>query len=178
MSTTVAELYSFMKCFGTCQFLRGLWMDMTSQKAEIHMRTDAKNLVATAQTTALPEQKETIHMINMLRTEACSGQIDDLAHVSSEDCLADCFAKEMHAKVLIQSVKDSWLPNVDANPEFRQLIQQKHKAYFIQWLLETLDPSVVMNGSTFWGYEYIEEALCAVNSRNSKSYHPRLQGLK
>ena len=27
LSTTVAEQYSFMKCFGSCQFLRGLWMD-------------------------------------------------------------------------------------------------------------------------------------------------------
>ena len=24
LSTTVADLYSFMKCFGSCQFLRGL----------------------------------------------------------------------------------------------------------------------------------------------------------
>ena len=27
LSTTVAELNSFMKCFGSCQFLQGLWMD-------------------------------------------------------------------------------------------------------------------------------------------------------
>ena len=26
LSTTASELYSFMKCFGTCQFLLGLWM--------------------------------------------------------------------------------------------------------------------------------------------------------
>ena len=25
LSTTVAQLYSFMKCFGSCQVLRGLW---------------------------------------------------------------------------------------------------------------------------------------------------------
>ena len=45
LSTTVAELYSFMKCFGSCQFLRGLWMDISGEVANIHMRTDAKNLV-------------------------------------------------------------------------------------------------------------------------------------
>ena len=28
LSTTVAEFYSFMKCFGSCEFLRGLWMDL------------------------------------------------------------------------------------------------------------------------------------------------------
>ena len=42
-STTVAELYSFMKCFGSCQFLRGLWMDISGEVANIQMRTDAKN---------------------------------------------------------------------------------------------------------------------------------------
>ena len=30
LSPTVAELYSFMKCFGSCQFLRGSWMDMSA----------------------------------------------------------------------------------------------------------------------------------------------------
>ena len=42
LSTTVAELYYFMKCFGSCQFLRGLWMDISGEVAKIHMRTDAK----------------------------------------------------------------------------------------------------------------------------------------
>ena len=29
LSTNVAELYSFMQCCGSCQFLRGLLMDMS-----------------------------------------------------------------------------------------------------------------------------------------------------
>ena len=62
-------------------------MDISGQPAEVHMRTDANNLVTTATTTHLPEQKETIHMINQLRTEASSGAIDDLAHVVTEDML-------------------------------------------------------------------------------------------
>ena len=53
LSTTVAELYSFMKCFGSCQFLHGLWMDISGETANIHMR----NLVTTARTIHLPEQK-------------------------------------------------------------------------------------------------------------------------
>ena len=57
LSTSVAELYSFMKCFGSFQFLRGLWMDMWGEVAEIHMRTDAKNLATTARTIHVPEQK-------------------------------------------------------------------------------------------------------------------------
>ena len=69
LSTTVAELYSVMKCSGTCQFVRGLWMDISGEVAPLHLRTDANNLVTTASTTHLPEQKETIHIIQMLRKE-------------------------------------------------------------------------------------------------------------
>ena len=66
LSTTVAELYSFMKCFGSCQFLRGLWMDISGEVANPHMRTDAKNSLTTARTSHLPEQKEIIRIISML----------------------------------------------------------------------------------------------------------------
>ena len=45
-------------------------MDLSSEAAKIHMRTDAKNLVTTARTIHLLEQKETIHMISVLRNEA------------------------------------------------------------------------------------------------------------
>ena len=38
-------------------------MDMTAQPVEVHLRTDANNLVTTVASTRLPEQKETIHMI-------------------------------------------------------------------------------------------------------------------
>ena len=63
LSTTVAELYYFMKSFGSCQFFRELWMDISGEVANTHMRTDAKNLVTTARTNHVLEQKETIHMI-------------------------------------------------------------------------------------------------------------------
>ena len=36
LSTTVAELYALMKCFGTCQVLRGLWKDISG--ADAHAR--------------------------------------------------------------------------------------------------------------------------------------------
>ena len=42
LSTTVVELHSFMKCSGSCQFLRGLWMDISGEVANLHMRTDEK----------------------------------------------------------------------------------------------------------------------------------------
>ena len=51
----MAELYSFM--------------DLSGEVANIHMRGDAKNLVNTARTIHLLEQKKTIHMISMLGKE-------------------------------------------------------------------------------------------------------------
>ena len=87
------ELYSFMKCFGLCQVLRGLWIDISDEVADVHMRTDAKNLLATARMIHLPEQKETIHMISMLRQEACSGSVHDLAHITTQKVLADYLTK-------------------------------------------------------------------------------------
>ena len=105
LSTTVAELYAFMKCYGSAQFYRGLWMDMTAQPIEVHLRTDASNLVTTAASTRLPQQKETIHMIQMLRQEACSGQMHDLAHALTQYCLADPFTKKsVSAALLIASL--------------------------------------------------------------------------
>ena len=53
----------------SAQFHRGLWMDMTAQAVEVHLHTDANNLVTAVASTRLPEQKETIHMIQMLRQE-------------------------------------------------------------------------------------------------------------
>ena len=95
-----------MKCFGSCQFLRGLWMDTAGEVANIHMRTGAKNLVTTARTTHSPEQKEAIHMLSMLRKEACSGNIHDLSQIPTQHCLADVLSKAS-AKVydLITAVK-------------------------------------------------------------------------
>eukprot|EP00973_Karenia_brevis_P000449 65310-Karenia_brevis.AAC.1 len=81
-----------MNCFGNRLFLRGLWKDVGGQEAEIHIRTDANNLITTAQTTHLPEQKETIQT-NMLRAEFDSGAMDDSAHVDSANCLGDPLTK-------------------------------------------------------------------------------------
>ena len=144
LSTTVSELYSFMKCFGTCQFLRGLWMDVSGSTASLHMRTDANNLVTTASTTHLPEQRETIHMINQLRKESLSGAIDDLAHVVSEDCLSDCLTKaSAKPQALIQAVETGILPNVDKQPPFRELMRNKHRAYgctdeLVSWIVRNI----------------------------------------
>ena len=81
------------------------------------MRTDANNLVTTASTTHLPEQKEPIRVIRMLRMEACSGNFDDLAHVTTETCLADCLTKaNTKATNLGNAVNTGELLFVDCRP--------------------------------------------------------------
>ena len=133
MSTTVAELHGLMRCFGSCQYIRGLWADVSGEVAEIHLRTDANNLVPTASTTHQPEQKETMHLIQMLRKESNSGQIHDLAHVRSEFCLADCLTKHSASPdQLISAVETGTLKHVDTHPPFRSMI--KSKAFLSEWL--------------------------------------------
>ena len=103
-------------------------MDISGEVADIHMRTDAKNLVTTARTIHLPEQKETIHMISMLRMEACSGSIHDLAHIPTQNCVADCLTKSSAmADNLITAVKTGRFVDVDVHPNFTTLME--HKAF-------------------------------------------------
>ena len=49
-------------------------MDISAARVAIHTRTDANNLVTTVSTTQLPEHKETIHMIQMLRKDCALGK--------------------------------------------------------------------------------------------------------
>ena len=137
MSTTVAELNALMRCFGTCLFLKGLWADLSSETVPIHIRTDANNLVTTAGTTHLPEQKETHHLIQMLRKESNSGSLDDLAHVSSKYCLADALTKHSaQPDELIKALETGNLPETDIHAPFRELLQ--HKAFTVRWIINNL----------------------------------------
>ena len=87
--------------------------------ANIHMRIDAKNLVTTARTIHLPEQKGTILRISMLRKEARSGSIRDLTHIPYPNCLADCLTKaSAKADNLITAVKTGKLLDIDIHPDF------------------------------------------------------------
>ena len=130
MSTTVAELHGLMRCYGSALFLRGLWSDITGEIADVHIRTDANNLVTTASTTRQPEQKETMHLIQMLRKESNSGGMHDLAHVRSEDCLAGSLTKHSaKADELIKAVLTGNLLNVDAHPPMFQ-----NNAFLVEWL--------------------------------------------
>ena len=121
-----------MKCFGLCQFLCGLWMDISSEVANLHMRTDAKNLLTAERTIHLPEQKETVHMISVLRKEACSASIHDIAHIPTQNCFADCYTKaSAKADDLITAVQTGNLLDVDIHPDFRT--RMEHKAFMSTW---------------------------------------------
>ena len=107
-------------------------MKISGEVAKIHMRTDAKNLVTTARTIHLPEQKETIHMISTLIKEACSGSIHDLAPILTQNCLADCLTKaSAKADNLITAVKNGKLLEVDIHPNSRPLME--HEAFLSTW---------------------------------------------
>ena len=68
----------------------------------------------------------------MLRKEACSGSIHDLAHISTQNCLADCLTKaSAKAGNLITSVKAGELFEVDTHPYSRTLVE--HKAFLSTW---------------------------------------------
>ena len=152
-----------MKRYGTCQYLRGLWKDMTGETAPVHMRTDANNLVTTASTTHLPEQRETIHMINQLRHEACTGSIEDLAHVTTTEQMADVFTKEKAPlEFLKKAVESGRLPNCDKHLPFREMMKNKHKAFFSTWLVRNLRFEVLHSAKTFLGYPIWKDIQCAL----------------
>ena len=133
MPTTVAELHGLMRCYGSALFLRGLWSNIAGGIADVHIRTDANNLVTTASTTRQPEQKETMHLIQMLRKESNSGQMHNLAQARSKDCLADPLTKHSaKADEPIKAVLTGNLMNVDAHPPFRTMLQ--NKKFLVEWL--------------------------------------------
>jgi hypothetical protein len=84
-------------------------------------------------------------MLHMLRTESTSGAIQDLAHIRTHHCLSDCLTKN-NAKPdnLIAATQTGILPDLDANPMFREMI--KHMAFLCEWLFglprETNEPIV------------------------------------
>ena len=106
-------------------------MDISGECADVHMRTDAKNLLTTARTIHLLEQKETIH-ICVLRKVVFAGSIRDLARIPAQKCLADCLTKaSAKADNLITVVKTLRLFDVDTHTNFRTLME--HKAFLSTW---------------------------------------------
>jgi hypothetical protein len=155
MSTTVAELNALMRCFGSCLFLRGLWADVSGTVCDIHMRTDANNLVTTASTTHLPEQKETVHLIQMLRKESCSGQIHDLSHISTHYMLADALTKHSaKPDQLVNSIITGRIEQCDIHPRFRELLP--HKAFLVEWLKKIVSAKYLRHNVCY----FLDEEVC------------------
>ena len=71
-------------------------------------------------------------MISMLRKEACSGSIHDLAHIPTQNCSADCLTQvAAKADNLITAVKTGRLLDVDIRTDLRTLME--HKAFLSTW---------------------------------------------
>ena len=71
-------------------------------------------------------------MIPMLRKEASSGNIHDLAHIPTQNCFADCLTKaSAKADNLIKVVKIGRLLDVGILPNFRT--PTAHKAFLYTW---------------------------------------------
>ena len=70
-----------------------------------------------------------MHMISMLRKEACPGSIHDLAHIPTQDCLADWLTKaSAKADNLITAVQTGKLLDVHLHPDFME-----HKIFVSTW---------------------------------------------
>ena len=70
-------------------------------------------------------------MTQMLRQEACNGQMHDLAHVLTQYCLADPLAKKsVSPSLLMGTVQTGVLCEVDTHPLFRSTMQ--HKAFITE----------------------------------------------
>ena len=60
----------------------------------------------------------------MLREEDVSGQIEDVAHVVSVDCLSDCLTKaSAKADALVRVVSTGVLKNLVTHPQLRSLLK-------------------------------------------------------
>ena len=70
-------------------------------------------------------------MISMLRKEACSGSIHDLAHIPTQNCLADCLTKAAKADNLITAVTTGKLPDVDIHHTHGTLME--HNTFLSTW---------------------------------------------
>ena len=137
---------------------RSLVRHYTGEIADVHIRTDANSLVTAASTTHQPEQKETMRLIQMLQKESNSGQMHDLAHVRSEDCLSDSLTKHSaKPDEPIKAVLTGNLLNVDAHPPFRTMSQ--NKAFLVEWLAHNTkhEPDI----SAFAGLCIAESRTCA-----------------
>ena len=102
-------------------------------------------------------------MIQMLRHEAVSGNMDDLAHVVSGDMMADVLTKTEcpHGlAALTKAVTTGFLPNVDAQVNFREMIRSSHKAFACTWLLQHVDLNLATDAvHSFCGINITDEFL-------------------
>ena len=105
-------------------------MDLSGEVAKIHKMQ--RTLLQQQEQFIYLNKKETIDMVSMLRKEACSGSTHDLAHISTQNFLAECPTKaSAKADNLITEVKTGKLLEVVIHPNFRTLLE--NEAFLSTW---------------------------------------------
>ena len=114
-------------------------LTVLGELADVHIRTDANNLVTTASTTHQPEQKKN-HAFKPEATEGKQQRTDARSGTWEKIILPHATAK---ADEFIKSVMTGVLPNVDVHPPFRTMSQ--NQAFLVEWLSynTTLGPTVL-----------------------------------
>ena len=103
-------------------------------------------------------------MINQLRHESCSGSIDDIAHVTTTEQMADVFTKEKApVEYLMKAVQSGVLPNCDKHMPFREMMKSKHKAFFASWLVHNLSHDVLVTAESFLGIPVAADIKAALS---------------
>ena len=104
-------------------WIRGFWTETSGARVTYDLRTDAYNLITTARTTN-PEQRETIHMIAMMRHDSQQGAWDDFNHMPTQHVLADCFTKTSgDPKQILWCIHTGWIKSMDLYPPFRTTVR-------------------------------------------------------
>ena len=101
-------------------------------------------------------------MIHMLSYEACTGSMQDLAHVASADMMADALTKSRCGNFshLKASIDIGVIPNTDAQPNFRESIQTHHKAFLSEFACKFINFDIDYDRVYSFLGIYIEQEMC------------------
>ena len=118
------SLHSFMQCFDSCQFFLGSWIGTSDEVANIHIKTDAKNLFRTARTFHLLEQKNHPQEFQCFERKFVQGVFMIFAHIPTQKCLPYCLT-EASAKAgqLDVIAKTGMLLDVDIHLDCRTFME-------------------------------------------------------
>ena len=99
-SVLAAEIYAFEACLDYCITLRHDLHSIVSQRLKIQLFKDSKSLFDTITKLTTLSEKRLLIDISAIRESYRAGDLDDVAHLSSEYNLADCLTKDKESSFL------------------------------------------------------------------------------